>query len=156
MAPVAGHLTAAGPTLPGHPVRPQDDVAAHRTGRRKQRTVNPLMVPARYNFLCSSQGRPCGRPPAAAVLGRQTQPRAVLPANDPRRVRLSRASGAIAKPPRVRHHVEDHCTRNASRVTPNRPSSGLLRVTASKTAKPHIMDQASKAGASTKNYLYTR
>jgi hypothetical protein len=24
------------------PVRPQDDVAAHRTGRRKQRTVNPL------------------------------------------------------------------------------------------------------------------
>jgi len=39
---------------------------------RKQRTVNPLavhpqVVPARYN----SQGRPCGRPPAAAVLGRQ-------------------------------------------------------------------------------------
>ena len=34
----------------------------------ERRTVNPLMVPARYNFLCSSQGRPCGRPPAAAVL----------------------------------------------------------------------------------------
>jgi len=28
MAPVAGHLTAAGRTLPGHPVRPQGDVAA--------------------------------------------------------------------------------------------------------------------------------
>jgi hypothetical protein len=27
---------------------------------RKQRTVNPLMVPARYNFLYSSQGRPAG------------------------------------------------------------------------------------------------
>ena len=39
---------------------------------RKQRTVNPLtvpspMVPARYNFLYSSQGRPAGglRPPSA-------------------------------------------------------------------------------------------
>src|SRR5215207_3125521 len=29
------------------------------------------MVPCRYNFLFSPQGRPCGRPPAAAVLGRQ-------------------------------------------------------------------------------------
>jgi hypothetical protein len=38
---------------------------------RKQRTANPLIVPARYNFLYSPQGRPCGRPPAAAVLGRQ-------------------------------------------------------------------------------------
>ena len=28
MEPVAGHLTAADRTLPGHPVRPQDDVAA--------------------------------------------------------------------------------------------------------------------------------
>ena len=44
MAPVAGHLTAAGPLLPGHLVRLQDDVAAHRTGRRKQRTVNPPIV----------------------------------------------------------------------------------------------------------------
>jgi hypothetical protein len=41
---------------------------------RKQRTVNPLMVPARYNFLYSSQGRPCGRPPAAAVLAPATTP----------------------------------------------------------------------------------
>jgi hypothetical protein len=67
MAPAAGHLTAAGPTLPGHPVRLQDDVAAPRTGRRKQRTVNPLMASARYNFLYSPQGRPAGglRPPSA-------------------------------------------------------------------------------------------
>jgi hypothetical protein len=43
MAPVAGHLTAAGHTLPGHPVRPQDDLAAPRTGPPKQRTVNPPM-----------------------------------------------------------------------------------------------------------------
>jgi hypothetical protein len=28
MEPVAGHLSAAGRTLPGHPVRPQDDLAA--------------------------------------------------------------------------------------------------------------------------------
>jgi len=47
MAPVAGHLTAAGRTLPGHPVRPQENVAAHKTGRRKQRTVNP---PIRRSF----------------------------------------------------------------------------------------------------------
>jgi len=33
-----------------------------------QRTVNPLMVPARYDFLYSSQGRP----PAAAVLAPAT------------------------------------------------------------------------------------
>jgi hypothetical protein len=56
LAPVAGHLTAAGPTLPGHPVRPQDDLAAHRTGRRKQRTVNPpvghsLSTTARSDLL---------------------------------------------------------------------------------------------------------
>jgi hypothetical protein len=37
---------------------------------QEQRTVNPLIAPARYNFLYSSQGRPCGRPPPAAVLGR--------------------------------------------------------------------------------------
>jgi len=67
MAPVAGHLTAAGRTLPGHPVRPQGDVAALRIGRRKRRTVNPLMVPARYNFLYSSS-RPALR--AAASGGR--------------------------------------------------------------------------------------
>jgi hypothetical protein len=36
--------------MPGHPVRPQDDVAAYRAGLRKQRTVNPLMIPARYNL----------------------------------------------------------------------------------------------------------
>jgi hypothetical protein len=49
--PVTGHLTAAGHTLPGHPVRPQEDVAAPDR-RRKQRTVNPPIV--RYNFLYGS------------------------------------------------------------------------------------------------------
>jgi hypothetical protein len=39
---------------------------------RKQQTVNPLIVPARYNFLYSSQGRPCGRPPAALRPGNDT------------------------------------------------------------------------------------
>jgi hypothetical protein len=65
MAPVAGHLTpdTSRSHPPGHPVRPQDDVATHRTGRRKQRTVNPLMAPARYNFLYSSS-RPALRPAA--------------------------------------------------------------------------------------------
>jgi hypothetical protein len=58
----------SGSTLPGYPVRPQDDLAAHRTGRPKQRTVNPPIALARYNFLYSSS-RPalqaaCGRPPA--------------------------------------------------------------------------------------------
>jgi hypothetical protein len=33
---------------------------------RKQRTVNPPMVPARYNFLHASSRPACGRPPAAA------------------------------------------------------------------------------------------
>jgi hypothetical protein len=36
---------------------------------RERRAVNPLMVPARYNFLYSSSRPPCGRPPAA--LGRR-------------------------------------------------------------------------------------
>jgi hypothetical protein len=40
-----------------------------RRSFRKQRTVNPLMVPARYNFLYSSSRPANGRPPAA--LGRQ-------------------------------------------------------------------------------------
>jgi hypothetical protein len=38
---------------------------------RKQRTVNPLVVPARYNFLYSSSRPACGRPPEAAVLSRR-------------------------------------------------------------------------------------
>ena len=66
MGPVAGHLTAGGRALSGHPIRRQDDVAAHRTGRRKQRTVNPPIVPARYNYLYSSS-RPALR--AAACQG---------------------------------------------------------------------------------------
>jgi hypothetical protein len=39
---------------------------------RKQRTVNPLIVPARYNFLYSYSRPACGRPPPAAALGRQS------------------------------------------------------------------------------------
>jgi hypothetical protein len=74
MAPVAGHLTAAGRTLPDYPVRSQDDVAAHRTGRRKQRTVNPLMVPARYNLLLFLKAGSAGPPPAAAALTPAAQP----------------------------------------------------------------------------------
>jgi hypothetical protein len=42
-----------------------------RRSFRKQRTVNLLMVPARYNFLYCSFKAAYGRPPAAAVLGRQ-------------------------------------------------------------------------------------
>ena len=38
------------------------------------------MVPARYNFLYSPQGRPCGRPPAAAVLA-PAAPRLLLGKN---------------------------------------------------------------------------
>jgi hypothetical protein len=60
------HLTAAGHTVPDTPVRQQGDVATHRTGRRKQRTVNPLTAPTRYNFLCS----PSRRPAKAACGGR--------------------------------------------------------------------------------------
>jgi hypothetical protein len=48
--------------IAGHPVRQQDDVARHRTGRQKERTVNPEMVPARYNFLYSSSSGASGRP----------------------------------------------------------------------------------------------
>ena len=48
-----------------------------RRSFRKQRTVNPLMVPARYNFLYSSfKAGPAGglRPPAAGRrLGRQSR-----------------------------------------------------------------------------------
>jgi hypothetical protein len=46
--------------------------------RSRDRSYGPLIVrqrsttgPARYDLLHTSQGRPCGRPPAAAVLGRQ-------------------------------------------------------------------------------------
>ena len=69
MAPVAGHLTPDTNRShpPGHPVRPLDDVAAHRTGPRKQPTVNPPIVPARYNLLYPS----FKAGPAAGVIGRQ-------------------------------------------------------------------------------------
>jgi hypothetical protein len=54
-----------------------------RRSFRKQRTVNPPTAPARYNFLYPSfQGRPCGRPPAAAVLAPAATRR--LPASRPR------------------------------------------------------------------------
>src|SRR5215207_11753171 len=56
-----------------YPRTPMLTPVVRRAVSRKRRTVNPLMVPARYSFLSSHlQGRPCGRPPAAAVLGRQT------------------------------------------------------------------------------------
>jgi hypothetical protein len=42
MGPVAGHLTAAGDTLPRHPSA-RRTTWPHMTGGRKQRTVNPLM-----------------------------------------------------------------------------------------------------------------
>jgi hypothetical protein len=67
MRPVAGQLTAAGCIVPRTPVHPEPYVAAYRTGCRKQRTVNPLIVPARYNFLYPSS-RPALR--AAASGGR--------------------------------------------------------------------------------------
>jgi hypothetical protein len=68
---VAGVRAAA-----GHPAGPEIAAgtglatrAGHqpsgRRSSRKQRTVNPLIAPARYNFLYFLQGRPCGRPPAA-------------------------------------------------------------------------------------------
>jgi hypothetical protein len=41
--------------LPLHSVHPQDDAAAHMTRGRKQRTVNPLVVPSHYNFLTAGQ-----------------------------------------------------------------------------------------------------
>jgi hypothetical protein len=50
----------------------EPDTTVERRSFRKQRTVNPLIVPARYNFLYSSQGRPCGRPPAALRPGNDT------------------------------------------------------------------------------------
>ena len=53
---------------PGHVCRTP---AVQRAVVRKQRTVNPLIAPTRYNFLYSSSRRPCGRPPPAAALGRQ-------------------------------------------------------------------------------------
>ena len=49
-----------------------DTSRPERGGSGMQRTVNPLMVPARYNFLCLPQGRPCGRPPAALRPGNDT------------------------------------------------------------------------------------
>jgi hypothetical protein len=58
-----GREDAHGQALRTEPMRSEVDP--------EQWMVNPLMVPAGYNFLYFSQGRPCGRPPAAAVLGRQ-------------------------------------------------------------------------------------
>jgi hypothetical protein len=50
------------------------------------------IAPARYNFLCSSQGRPCGWPPAAAVLGRQTPATTTEPMTAlARRLRINRS-----------------------------------------------------------------
>ena len=54
-------LATRGLALPAEPVR--------SAAIRERRTVKPPMVRAHYNLLYSFQGRPCGRPPAAAVLG---------------------------------------------------------------------------------------
>jgi hypothetical protein len=78
MEPVGGHLTAAGWHSAWTPRPP-----AGRSGRTGQdaassRTVNPLMVPARYNFLYSSS-RPalraaaCGGRPRPAARRRPSQ-----------------------------------------------------------------------------------
>jgi hypothetical protein len=74
---------------------------AIRSGR--EWTANPLMAPAQYNFLYSSQGRPCGRPPAAlrpgddtTATGEPTTPRSARPAQPSRsadlEVRISHPS----------------------------------------------------------------
>jgi hypothetical protein len=55
--------------------RGQSPSVGSRSG--EQWTANPLIVPARYNFLYPSSRPACGRPPAAAVLGRQTYGRGV-------------------------------------------------------------------------------
>jgi hypothetical protein len=70
MEPVAGHLSAAGRTLPGHPVRPQDDLAAQD---RMPEAADGQSADgsARYNFLCFSS-RPAVR--AAALTAGSDMP----------------------------------------------------------------------------------
>jgi hypothetical protein len=50
---------------------------------KSHRTVNPVIVPARYNFPYSSSRPACGRPPPAAVLAPAATRRS--PRNRPRR-----------------------------------------------------------------------
>jgi hypothetical protein len=55
-----------------------DDGHSESSGR-----VNPPIAPARYNFLCSSQGRPCGRQTPATT----TEPMTALA----RRLKINRS-----------------------------------------------------------------
>jgi hypothetical protein len=48
----------------------QDAASSGRSIRRLLAAAQPPLAPTRYNFLYILRGRPCGRPPAAAVLGR--------------------------------------------------------------------------------------
>jgi hypothetical protein len=48
----------------------QDAASSGRSIRRLLAAAQPPLAPTRYNVLYILKGRPCGRPPAAAVLGR--------------------------------------------------------------------------------------
>jgi hypothetical protein len=80
MAPVGGHLTAAGGTLPGRPVRPQDDVAAQdRTpqaadGQSADRSSSlQLPLPSSSRLRAAAfGGRPRRTPPALEPCGALT------------------------------------------------------------------------------------
>jgi hypothetical protein len=65
-APAAGRRDAIAGTPDHHTALAQIVEAL----LRERRTVNPLIVPARCNFLYSSSRPACGWPPVAAVLGR--------------------------------------------------------------------------------------
>src|SRR5215207_963924 len=100
MAPVAGHLTAAGPTpsldTPSArrttwPHTGQDARSSGRSIRRSFRLVTTSST--------LPQGRPYGRPPAAAVLGRQHHD-AHLPRASPFTPGGMTATGATQRRPR--------------------------------------------------------
>jgi hypothetical protein len=72
---------------------------------RKQRTVNALMVPARYNPSELPQGRPCGRPAPAACPTPGAEARNGISSGEGsrlagRRDRLGRALTALTRPGR--------------------------------------------------------
>jgi hypothetical protein len=62
MGPVAGHLIAAGHTLPGYLRALTGRRGRNRTGRQKQRTVNPPLAHCRSHRLVTTSSTPYSRP----------------------------------------------------------------------------------------------
>jgi len=78
MAPVAGHLTAAGRSLPGHPVRPQETHTGQDAGSSGRSIRRSFRLGTTFLTLSFRAGPAGGNPPPSAA-GCALGPRASRP-----------------------------------------------------------------------------